>query len=363
MPSFRSRCLALATSAATLIAFVPAAFAASPNVLFTVTPLPASVSWSLTSPKVQQTYSAIEVVIRNDSTNTLNGARFDVCARVTDDASQPGPTLAQCAARPLEAVLAPLFQSIGIGCTSSAAATAVTCNIGQLRGGGGSASFVLIFKAPASGSSIRYDAIATYGEGPNDSTGASHDDTQSVTRVVALGPPLATEVKSYLPIGGGTLFTGTDGVPKGQLVGNDRYTTIVTVPQTARVEVVEADDPQGCSPDFLVCATSTATIPGSFQFLEIVVRRHPDTLRPGAKIANAVLQYQPGEIVGGSFVPSGDRVDILPCEPGGAIPAGQTRCELLSRRIAYTRKTAPVPALEGVWEFVIKATENGRTYF
>lgn len=366
MPCVRFHVLAGLASLAALFAWAPSSFAASPDVLFTVAPQPSNVSWSRTSPLPQQTYSALEVVVRNDSTNTINDVRFELCARVTDDATPVGPTLAQCAARPLEAVLAPLHQAIGIACTTAAAGTAVSCSIGQLRGRGDGVSFVLIFKAPASGPAIRYDAVASYGEGPNDSSGASHIDTQRLTRVVGLGPPIASEVKSYLPIGGGTLFTGTDGIPKGLLAGDDRWTTRVTVPSAAKVEIVEGVDPgNSCSADYTLCVESTLTIPGTFAAppLDIVLRRHPDTRLAKAQIRNAQLFYEPGFIdAAGQWVSSsnGVREEIHPCT------AGQPNAEVkrcIAYRIEYTRRNAPTPALEGVWEFGVRAFENGRTYF
>lgn len=326
-----------------LTAAMPA-LAASPTVEITVVPVPTVVSYarpSATPPLV--TRAAYEIRIVNQSTNTINDVRFLATSSVL------GAT-----------ATAPFAEAIGMSCQATDTAKLnVLCSIGQLRGGGGAnatASFVLVFNAPPAGSSIQLNWTAAYGEGLGDSTGANHVDTQTGNVATTLGTPTATDVRSYVPTGGATLFTGLTGVASSA----DPWTTVITVPSFAKAEVLEDLDANSCSPDYVICVRSTLTIPGSFSYLLVKLRRDVSTLKAGAKIANAVLRYQPGSYVEGVFVPSGTPVDIVSCDllPGRVPNASTRRC--VDYRLEYTKKNSPSADYVGDWEFGLKALENGR---
>jgi len=317
----------LCAVALSLTAALPA-LAASPTVDITVVPIPSTVSYSRVS---LTTRAAYEVTVVNRSTNTINNVQLLGTTQVVGASGS-----------------APFTEAIGASC-SGATTSAVSCALGQLRGGGGAgstASFVLIFNAPAAGSSIQFNWTVAYGEGLGDSTGASHVDTQAGQAVTALGTPTSTVVRSYVPSAGATLFTGLTGIA----TLDDPWTTTVTVPAFAKAEVLEDLDAASCSPNYLICVRSTLTIPGTFNHLLIKLRRDVSTLAPKAKIENAVLRYTPG----GTTAP----VDIVPCGANESIPAGQKRCLLY--RLVYTKKNSPTPDYVGDWEFGIKALENGR---
>ncbi|MGA0612025.1 hypothetical protein [Caldimonas sp. KR1-144] len=320
------------------------ALAASPTVDISVVPVPATVSYSrpsATPPLV--TRAAYEVRIVNQSTNTINDVRFLATSQVI------GATAS-----------APFAEAIGASCQATdAAKLSVSCSLGQLRGGGGAdatTSFVLVFNAPPAGSSISLAWTAAYGEGLGDSTGASHVDTQTGSAATLLGTPTATDVRSYIPTAGAKIFTGLNGIA----TPGDPWTTTVVVPAFAKAEVVEDLDANSCAPDLLICVRSTLTIPGSFNYLLVTLRRDVSTLKPGAKIANAVLRYQPGSVINGEFVPSGTPVDIVACDllPGRVPNATTRRC--VDYRLEYTKKNSPSADYLGDWEFGLKALENGR---
>lgn len=320
----------LFAAALALTAALPA-MAASPTVDITVVPVPDTVSYS--RPPALTTRAAYEVRVVNRSTNTINSVQLLGTTQVVG----AGGT-------------APFTEAVGAACSpTNAARTAISCALGQLRGGGGAtatSSFVLIFDAPPAGTSIRLDWTVSYGEGMGDSTGASHVDTQNGQAVTLLGTPTATDLRSYVPTGGATLFTGVTGIATSA----DPWTTTITVPAFAKAEVLEDLDAASCSPNYLICVRSTLTIPGSFNFLLIKLRRDVSTLTPRARIENAVLRYAPDA----STTP----VDIVPCGANDAIPAGQKRCLLY--RLVYTKKNSPTADYVGDWEFGIKALENGR---
>lgn len=330
---------------ATLVLSAPlGVLAASPTVDISVVPVPTVVSYSrpsATPPLV--TRAAYEVRVVNRSTNVINDVKLVARTQVAGASAT-----------------APFSVAIGMGCqTTAAGPTEVLCSIGQLRGGGGptaTASFVVVFDAPPAGSSIDLAWTLAYGEGLGDSTGASHVDTQTGSASTALGTPTAVDVRSYVPPTGATLFTGLTGVATAA----DPWTTTVTVPAFARAEVFEDLDANSCSADLLLCVRSTLAIPGSFNYLLLTLRRDVSTLAPRAKIANAVLRYQPGTYVEGVFTPTGTPVDIVSCDllPGRVPNATTHRC--IDYRREYTKKNAPTPDYVGDWEFGLKALDNGR---
>lgn len=319
------------------------AWAASPDVVISVVPVPAVVTYSrptATPPLV--TRAAYEVTITNRSNNTLNEVRFEAATTVQGAAQA-----------------APFIEAIGFACAASSA-TATRCSIGTLRGKGDRRSFVLLFAAPTAGSAVVLNWVANYSEGRKDSPGASHGDTQTGAATTPLGTPIVTEVRSYIPTTGGSVYTGQTGVATFA----DPFTTTVQVPSWAKAEVLEAQSAQSCSAAYTLCATSTLTIPGSFAYLTIILRRDASTIVSGANIANAVLRYEPGSNdASGNFVPSGPPVDIISCDllPDRLPNAANKRC--LDYRRRYDLTNSPTIDWKFDWEFGLRALENGRISF
>ena len=256
---------------AAMIGIANSAIAADPNVVSTVTAVPSTVTYSRPdeSPPLV-TYVAYEISIINKSKNTLNNVR------VVGSTDVVGSTQA-----------APFVVSIGLGCApTNVSATAIECSVGQLRGGGGSSSFVVIFQAPTEGASVDFAWTHFYSEGSNDS--GAHTDTNAGTTSTTLGTPIATELKTYVPPTGGTFFTGSTGVA----TSGDPWTTTVNVPSFAKAEVKETSSLITCAPNLLTCETSTLTIPGIFPKLIITLRRDVSTIAKSAKISSARIYYE-----------------------------------------------------------------------
>src|SRR5512134_2470624 len=160
--------------AAAMFGIATSAIAADPMVVISVTAVPSIVTYSRPdeSPPLV-TYAAYEVGVVNNSTNTLNNVRLVGATSVAGAASQSAPFVA----------------SVGLDCTTTdLAATTIECSIGQLRGGGGSSSFVVVFQAPTEGASVDFAWTVYYAEGSNDN--GAHNDTNSGTTSTALGTPI-----------------------------------------------------------------------------------------------------------------------------------------------------------------------------
>jgi hypothetical protein len=316
----------------TSTAFVASSLAADPVVDTTVTPAPAVVTYSrLADSPPFVTYAAYQISITNNSTNALNNVRFEGVTSVVGSTT-------------VTPFSAPFVSAIGITCTTPVAPTAISCSIGQLRGGGGSTSFIVIFQAPIGGAQIDLAWTNYYAEGSNDS--GAHVDTNTGTAVTTLGTPVDTEVKTYV-LPGGTFFTGLTGVATAA----DAWTTTVTVPAFAKAEVVESTLASTCSSDLLDCRTSALNIPGTFANLVITLRRDVSTIRKGAKIDNSQLYY----------AADGVNFDANPvplcADVGGAPSLAFPRC--VQSRTEFTKKTAPTPDWEGDWQWVVWAFSNG----
>lgn len=333
---------------------VGSAQAADPQVAISVTPIPSTVTFSrpaLTPPL--PTYAAYRIKVVNNSTNTLNNVRFS-------------GTTAVVLANP-EARSAPLREAIGLACaTTNAARTSIECAIGQLRGGGGAgatAEFTLVFDTPTSGAApvacsadhpppscdrISFSTTTYYSEGSSDNGGAAHTDTTELTAHTHLGTPTTTEVKSFVPTGGGQFFTGIDGVPRSNAdpALSDLWTTTVDVPSLAAggAQVLESND----------LFISDVTIPGSFTGLIITLRRDASTIPKNAKIANSIITYQH------DLSNAATKITVQSCAITGGPTPGKPCFDASNPPFEYTKRNAPIPDLIGDWEYRILAVDNGR---
>jgi hypothetical protein len=356
--------------------------AADPNVAITVTPIPATVNLRVGASTTQAAY---RVDIVNNSTNVLNSVGFEASTRIDPAASPAGTKYvednsAQC----------------GLAAGSQ---TRITCNFGQLRGarqgGQNSAGFIVVFEAPSAGTKLFLDWKATYQEGATDNNGSSSptNDSQVGSAVTTLVTSAAVDdkkLRSYFAASTGALLFTSSGVPSGP-PSPDGWTTTVKIPTgvPGEVQIVEDSDANSCSPVLPLCLRSAVSVPGSFldptpgdadvRFLVLTLRRDASTIPSGAKIGNAPLLYEPGSLdANGVFQPSfpgdpafpvtlklcsalsGGAPSLPPAGTPPALAAQQKRC--IKSFQAYPKNKAPA-GLEGDWEWVIWAIENGRISF
>jgi len=342
-----------------LLLAAPAAFGGAGIVSTDVSPLSTKVTYSTpatTSPARQAlvTYVGYTVTIASDptNTNTVNNVRFTATTSVTDTAEK-----------------ATFVSADGAVCvTTNADKTSIECSIGQLRAGQKYPTFAVFFMAPektvngvADGQDedkVSFAGITYYAEGTGgvDNSVPQNSTTLWSASQVTLGTFNPTSVKSAVPKGGGTLFTGDGAVATGL----DTWTTTVSVPPATTyttADILESVSGVTCAPDLLTCSSTTLTIPGTFAKLEITLRRDASTIAKNAKIATAYVYYSNPTYPDSRI--DYTRFALLPCTDTSYGPLPQTGIPCIARRTEYTRRTAPTADWIGDWEFVIYALDNG----
>lgn len=319
-----------------------------PGITATVTPVPETVSLSrdaATTPVVitaQNTYASYLVSIQNHTTNALNGVTFSATTAVETAVTKTAPIESQSAYVVIP--ISPASPSCAL-----TTATKIFCTFGTLSPGSSAVSFVVVVKAPTAGTAINVNWIVTGYEG-NSSNGCCTFNATARTQLITQDDPaVRTELKSFVKGTGGTFFTGNTAVATAA----DPWTTSVIVPPAfsalyTTATILEGAGSGSCAPDLLTCNASTLTIPGTFGYLTITLRRDASTIKPGAKIVNAKVYYTHDNL---------PLVEVLDCTVTGGPQLG---VPCMERRTAYTKKTAPTPEWEGDWEFVIRALDNGR---
>ena len=313
---------------------------------------------------------------------SLERSRFDHCTfkgTVVTSGLPAGSTAA-----------ATLFDVSGASCTLSNGV--LECAIpGALNECDQSLSFTVTLKTPTAGTGISVSGTSAFVEHYY-----VRESTNTASAATTLTEPSPDSLSTYVPASATqatTLFSGTNTVsgvvgaipivdPKAVPPINDPFTTTVIVPAgsaATTATVAESEVLASCSANPR-CFQSKLTIPGTFDFLKIILRRDKTTLmtsRPKGNghddddcddddryggqsaIDNAIVKYFPDDD------PSNpDKFIIVPnCSivPGG-LPMSKHPC--IESRKAYPKKSShksPVPAgLEGDWEFVIRALDNGR---
>lgn len=294
---------------------------------------------------------------------------------------------------------ATLFSTEGATCTLSAAG-ALECDVpGELHYYGKTLNFTVTLKTPAAGTAIALTGKVVFFEW------CCHwKYTPAASATTALTDPDPNAFSTFVPASQTaptTLFSGTNtqsGVigaipivdPKAVPPINDPFTTTVIVPvgsASTTASVAERELAQSCSANPR-CFESQLVMPGNFDFLRIILRRDRTTLMSSSKphghghhddkdhgkghdrddddrysgqpsIDNAIVKYFPDDDPAHP-----DKFIIVPnCSvvPGG-LPTPKNPC--IASRKAYPKKGShktPVPSgLEGDWEFLIHAIDNGR---
>lgn len=295
---------------------------------------------------------------------------------------------------------ATLFSAEGATCTL-AAGGALDCAVpGELAYYGKSLSFTVTLKTPVAGSAIAVSGKATF----FDDCYWKHSNTASAS--TELTAPDPSQFSTYVPASATaptTLFSGSQ--TQSGVVGaipvvdskalppiNDPFTTTIVVPTgsaATTASVAERELLQSCSANPR-CFETTLAMPGSFSFLTIILRRDKTTLMASSRpkghghhddknngnghdrdddddgrysgqssIDNAIVKYFPDDDPANL-----DRFIIVPnCSvvPGG-VPTPKNPCIASRKAYPVPKKGKPaVPAgLEGDWEFVIHALDNGR---
>jgi hypothetical protein len=348
----------------TWVALAAPAFANGQDAQVTVTAVPATAT--LSRGAAQAGYAAYLIQVKNVSDDTLKILKITGNTSVT-----PAPPATTAGTADF---VRKVGQGTDVSCVTTSGPTAIECTIVPLLPPYQSISFVVLFKTPTSGASIKFSTKTLYAEYEHHEP--YFDDIESIYKsaVTALAAPSATQLESYVPDTGATLSTGAtgDAVP----TATDPWTTTIAVPGNngTTLSVSEAIDPNSCGPGVLTCNVSAIALPGSFTtpVLIITLRRDVSTIGsattyyssrhyykpPEPNIKNAVIEYK--HVPTGTFVPVQNcardyygQPIVTPGLPGPGVPC-------IAKRKAYPKKSPTPIDLRGDWEFEIWAVDNGQ---
>lgn len=294
------------------------------------------------------TYIAYKVKVQNKSAKTLTQIRFTGAAVVYDPSSSvPAP-------------VATFFSSSTVACVADASATSIDCNVGTLKPYR-ARYFNVVYKLPTMGAQLdlNWSSSFTVAASPTVAAPASFVPNPSGTAYARLITQTAEEVKSsvttYVPIAP-TAFKVNTGTVGAVATTADPWTTTVIVPPatfatTARIRETEAAV-FPCVPG--ACFDSQLTIPGTFDALQIFLRRDASTIPPGFRASDVVVYY-----IADGGPNAGVPIVVQKCDatvPAG--PAPHVPCIVAIRR--YTEETSPTPEWLRDKEIEIRALDNGR---
>ncbi len=329
-----------------------------PDIVTTISPQPASVTLSTALPK----YASYQVTVTHYARpETLAPVKFTATTSVV---AADGVT-------PVAGQTADVVGSDSAECT----ATGVTVNctfVAGLVAANSSKTFSVTVKAPSAGAQVKFTSQTSWVE-PNERNAPTEFEPVR-TAFTALDAPDPLKVSSFVPAGGGTLYTGENGgIPAPTTLNT--WTATVTLPPTAgstTASIQNLISPITCAPNLLDCSSSTLTIPGGpFANLIITLRRDASTIGKYAKISNAKVFYSdPGHPNPLAVYPL--QVPACTDTTYGVLPLSGIPC-MSSRQAVYAPTTSSTSRTSGVdhdddddhktllyWEFVIKAVDNGK---
>jgi hypothetical protein len=375
-------------ASAALAMAAPAFATGGPSVRLDIVAVPASVTHST---EALPTFASYRMTITSLDHDRLKKLSFKGTVRL--QGLPPGSN-----------EVATLFGADGATCTLSPAG-ALECAVpGELRYRGESATFTVTLNTPAAGSGIAVSGNAVVFE-----YCCHWKQSETASTTTTLTAPDPDSFSTFVPASATTptaLYSGTrtlSGVvgaipivdPKATPPIDDPFTTTVIVPAgsaATTASVAERELAQSCSANPR-CFESDLKVPGSFDFLTIILRRDRTTLISSSghghsghgkghdkgrghghdddddrrhsgqsAIDNAIVKYFPDDDPA-----QPDRfIIVLDCSvvPGG-VPTSKNPC--IASRKAYPvpkkghhQKIPALTGLEGDWEFVIHALDNGR---
>ena len=299
------------------------------------------------------TYAAYRATITNNAASALNGVYLTGEA-VNVDGSD---------AVIYDSAIVPSGSSCVVGNTSNK----VVCALGSLAPRGGSADFIVVFRAPINGTRIDFNWSAGGFEG---GSGGNSCCVVTNTASTTLIDPATSDIfkvnaTTFVKTSGGKLFTGSEAIT----TSGDGWSTTVEVPPFASTplgfytlatikEVSSVDDITLACPAYALsstCFASELTIPGEFTgLLKITIRWDKAFFNLGStKPADVPLYY-----TGSS--PSSQKTMLLLCTatttPG---PSPGIPCLDGPPKILKSADTS-VKDLWGDLQFKVNALDNGR---
>ncbi len=352
MKSGSSRAL-VALSLAALV-LPGSALAGAGQLTVSVVPLTTEVTYSAlasASPPrpALTTYVGYVVSVSNTGGNTINNIRLTGVARPTDTDEKA------------------IVNSVdGGSCSIGADQISIDCSIGQLKAGQPYPAFAVFLKAPVKDTvsplpngdpahcdttdCVSFSGSVIYAEAGGGPTSPPQNSIKPwAAAAVTLGTFNPSLVKSAVPKGGASLFTGAGGTS----TGTDPFATSVVVPAGTTfttAEIQESPDSINCTNNFSACFRADITIPGTFTpYMTIVLRQDASTILNGTRIESVLIRYTgtSGTVdVGDCADPTTPRSDGIPC---------------IAKRTYYKSNKTPgwTPELDGDFEWTLLNIHNG----
>lgn len=324
--------------------------AADPNILATVTAVPADVTLRRpagTDGVALNTLAAYRVVMTNGATNTLNRVFFSATAR----------NVGSSEALVIDSTVPATLPCTGLGTASA------RCELGSLPASGGSVDFFVVVRAPLTGQRIDLAWTAGGDEGKGQGSGCCNQTGVTSTNLVDPTTDTSYRLKltSFVKPQGGTFFTGDAALATEA----DKWTVRVVVPafvaQTqTTASIVETPQDTSCASYVLPggCFFTDLNIPGQFASLKITFLldsksynlSQPETAKLQYTGSNTNIIYP---IILGLC--SADAVTYAPLP---APSLGRPCLTELPKKLS-TKDGVP-KALVGDLRFLVEALDNGR---
>ncbi len=266
--------------------------AAAGQVVPTVTPLATTVTYSTdgTGGKVVQTYYVgYTVSFTNPGKNTIN----DVSFRGTISVDSPTEIAAFSSAEGWTCSVQPP--------TTTGNAVTVSCPLGTFTKGQVKGPFAIFFKSPvaavptpgAGTDKVHFSGLIVQQEGFNGPNSWNNSLYTWAAADVTLGTTTPNNVTTAVPKAGGTVVTN-DGLNPSTIAPITTKVTIPPISSFTTANLLQAPVTPCGSNIFSQCQSSTLTIPGTFDYLTIVLRQDASTFAPTytiPSIGNVFVRY------------------------------------------------------------------------
>lgn len=315
------------------------------------------------------------VTITNDSGNTINKVRYE-----------PTFSAANSVLASLDAVF---IEDPGSPCKFDATAIPprVVCQVGQVQAQNPTTTFAIFFKSPLNPNeplgpdqqpklgSFTLGGTVYFAEGTNDDPSAPNSNAVMLPVVVTLGTTSATLVKSGVRKGGGSVFTGTGGVP----TATDPNASLLSVPALPSgynfgfSKLDETETTPGCPQNIPCLATFGVTVTDKDGGAKL--RFAPAEQTPPVPVTDPLTQYIvvtlrrddtlfTGSIAKVNIYYTSDGINWEPVIQCPQMPDplfGLDRC-IYDRRVlkASDPEVKADPSLKGVAQIKVLEKENGQ---
>lgn len=277
---------------AALLGVASGAMAAAGVIVPTVTPLATTVTYSTDGSggkAVQTYYVGYTVSFTNPGKNTINDVSFRGTIKVDNGAEIAAFSSAEgwtCSVQPP---------------TTADNSVTVSCPLGTFSKGQSKGPFAIFFVSPvaavptpaAGTDKVHFSGLIVQQEGFNGPNSWNNSLYTWAAADVTLGTTTPNNVTTAVPKAGGTVLTN-DGLNPSTIAPITTKVTIPPIPSYTTANLLQS--PATCLGfnNFAQCFASALTIPGTFDYLTIVLRQDASTFKPTytiPSIGNVFVRY------------------------------------------------------------------------